>query len=175
MKSFDEWKKENGKDTPSQEVDDKPFGLDTIDDHETDDDDDFWGDDDDDDKDDNEIEEPINDSEDEECNEVTDPQKEGEFDFALWVEKTECFGQNDLNDIEYVYKKIREIFEYLFEEDFDAEFDVQEGEHGIVIINKAGEEGMEKLTDILRNLWEEEMNEEETNDVADITIDMTKM
>lgn len=94
------------------------------------------------------------------------------LNFSAWIDSTECFGKDDIDNVEDAYVALTDEFDSIFGGDFDAEYNVEEEDGNVVIRILNG--GKKQLVDILRNLWEDQLNKPCKLDMYNIVMDMIK-
>lgn len=97
---------------------------------------------------------------------------EVDFDFGMWVNMTECFGKSDLNDYAEALGALQNSFNELFGPDkFEDTFLLGQVEGLLRIISSVPDSKL-KLIDVLRNLWEDEMDEKFSDRNENLTKNM---
>ena len=97
-----------------------------------------------------------------------------DFDFGMWVNMTECFGKSDLNDYDEALIALQNSYNELFGPDkFEDEF-MLGTVGGLLRIISTSPDAKDKLIDVLRNLYEDEMDAVFSNKSERITVNMVK-
>lgn len=81
-----------------------------------------------------------------------------DIDFSFLVNALECFGQNDLNDIEVARGALEEAYDDVYgDKPFDSLFKLYQDSQGQITLHVNEIEDRKMLIDVIRDMYENEV------------------